>query len=141
MMWIQEYDVDGLRWDATAYIRNVKGHTKGLLGQEEEVFHIDNENNVIAFHRWAKGGPGDSIVVAANFSTQPCKNYSLPMPATGEWIVRFNSDSSTYNDEFGNFGDAIIYAGVAENESLPAKAKINVAPYSAIIMSQGKNDQ
>lgn len=25
LMWLREYDVDGLRWDATAYIRNVEG--------------------------------------------------------------------------------------------------------------------
>jgi 1,4-alpha-glucan branching enzyme len=26
LMWLHEYRVDGLRWDATAYIRNVNGN-------------------------------------------------------------------------------------------------------------------
>ena len=26
LMWIEEYGMDGLRWDATSYIRNVQGH-------------------------------------------------------------------------------------------------------------------
>ena len=26
LMWLNEYKVDGLRWDATAYIRNVQGN-------------------------------------------------------------------------------------------------------------------
>ena len=25
-MWLDEYQIDGLRWDATSYIRNAHGH-------------------------------------------------------------------------------------------------------------------
>jgi len=31
-MWLHEYQVDGLRWDATAYIRNRNGHDNDPAG-------------------------------------------------------------------------------------------------------------
>ena len=33
LMWLHEYRVDGLRWDATAYIRNVNGHDNDPAGE------------------------------------------------------------------------------------------------------------
>jgi hypothetical protein len=38
-----------------------------------EVYHLQDESKVIAFHRWDKGGAADDVVVVANFSHEPKK--------------------------------------------------------------------
>ena len=117
---------------------NLGGRTKGLTGQEVDVYHVNHDNKIIAWHRWESGGPCDSVVVVANFSSYPYEDYLIELPATGAWIVRFNSDSRDYDRDFGDFGKNSVQAKVVEKNGLPAQAIISVAPYSALILSQEK---
>lgn len=110
--------------------------TKGLTGQEVNVYHVNIEDKLIAYHRWDTGGLHDSVVVVANFSANPHEDYMIGMPANGEWVVRFNSDSTVYDLEFGDFGHAAVYAEPTERDGLPAQATFRIAPYSACILSQ-----
>lgn len=115
---------------------NRGGRTKGLTGQEVDVYHVDQDNKIIAWHRWESGGPSDSVVVVANFSANPYEDYLIDLPASGEWIVRLNSDGKNYDKDFGDFGNHTIQAKAMEKGGLPAQAKVVVAPYSALIISQ-----
>ncbi|MBS3742024.1 MAG: alpha amylase C-terminal domain-containing protein [Candidatus Cloacimonetes bacterium] len=117
---------------------NRDGKTKGLTGQEVNVYHLNNDDKIIAYHRWDSGGPQDSVVVVANFSSQPCQNYMLPLPDAGEWNVIFNSDSRIYDPNFEGFGNSVIHAEATDKEGLAAQAEVSVAPYSALILSQEK---
>jgi 1,4-alpha-glucan branching enzyme len=117
---------------------NRGGQTKGLTGQEVDVYHVNNDYKIIAYHRWESGGPHDSVVIVANFSSRPCEDYRIPLPAIGEWIVRFNSDSMSYDSDFGDFGISVVHAEATEKDGLPAQAKVSVAPYSALMLSQEK---
>ena len=115
---------------------NRGGRTKGLTGQEVDVYHVNNDVKILAYHRWESGGPRDSVVVVVNFSSHSCENYMISLPAAGEWIVRFNSDSRYYDKDFGDFGISVAHAEVTGKAGLPAQAKVNVAPYSALVLSQ-----
>jgi len=115
---------------------NRGGQTKGLTGQEVDVYHINNDDKVIAYHRWDSGGYHDSVVVVANFSSHPCQDYMIPLPDAGEWIVIFNSDSRYYDADFGDFGNSVIHAEGTDKDGLAAQAKVSIAPYSALILSQ-----
>lgn len=115
---------------------NRGGQTKGLTGQGVNVYHINNDDKIIAYHRWDSGGPHDSVVVVANFSSHPCQDYMVPLPDAGEWIVIFNSDSRYYDPDFGDFGNSVIHAEATDKEGLPAQAEVSVAPYSALILLQ-----
>jgi len=117
---------------------NRGNQTKGLVGQEVNVYHINNDDKIIAYHRWDSGGPHDSVVVVANFSSRPCQDYMIPLPEAAEWIVIFNSDSRYYDSAFGDFGNVVIHVDATEKDGLPAQAKVSVAPYSALILSQEK---
>ncbi len=115
---------------------NRDGHTRGLCGQGMDVHHLNDEQKVLAYHRWDQGGPADSVVVVANFSAEPRRDYRIGLPAEGRWTVRFNSDRKAYDAEFGDVGEAPVTAESQEYDGQPASGIIEVAPYSVIVLSQ-----
>ncbi|MDX1522616.1 MAG: alpha-amylase family glycosyl hydrolase [Anaerolineae bacterium] len=117
--------------------RNAEGHTQGLTGQHIDVFHVNNEEKLIAFHRWAEnGGPGDSVVVAANMANKSHEAYPLNFPAEGLWQVRFNSDSNHYDPEFGNHHSPAVIAEAADGDAPTIYGQVSIGPYTVIILSQ-----
>jgi 1,4-alpha-glucan branching enzyme len=124
--------------DLIALRLNCNGMTKGLTGQGLDVYHTNNADKVIAYHRWEDGGPGDSVVVVANFSTHPKEGYWIGFPSEGEWKVRFNSDSQVYEQEFGDLGSTAVHADAHEQDGLPARGQVSVSGYSTLILSQDK---
>ena len=68
--------------DLIALRRNLK-ETAGLTGQNLNVFHLDNGNKTLAYHRWENGGAGDDVVVVANFSNVPLQNLNIGFPRQG----------------------------------------------------------
>ena len=91
--------------DLIALRRNLAGKTRGLTGQNLNVFHADNGNKTLAYHRWENGGPGDDVVVVANFSNVPMQGLTIGFPRQGRWHVLFNSGASVYDPAFEN-GDS-----------------------------------
>jgi 1,4-alpha-glucan branching enzyme len=61
--------------DLIALRRNLRGTTPGLHGQGCRVFHINNDDKIIAFARWADS-PEDATIIIANFANQPRQNYT-----------------------------------------------------------------
>lgn len=110
--------------------------TRGLTGQHIQVSHVNDANNVVAFHRWEEGGPGDSVMVVANFTDQPKENYQIGFPAEGLWKLRLNSDAQVYSPDFAGFLSVDVTAQKGDYDGLPANAHINIGPYSALIFSQ-----
>jgi 1,4-alpha-glucan branching enzyme len=124
--------------DLAALRLNCSGLTKGLTGQRMEVYHINQEDKLLAYHRWEEGGPKDSVVVVVNFSTHQREGYWIGFPIEGEWAVRFNSDSKVYENAFGDLGSTAVHAGSGEQDGLPARGQISISGYSALILSQEK---
>ena len=126
--------------DLIALRLNKSGLTRGLSGQEVDVYHVNSNDKVIAYHRWNTGGPRDSVVIVANFSARSHGDYTIGLPAAGRWIVCFNSDSRYYDQEFGDFGSSSVHAAATGKDGLPAQGKIAVAAYSALILSQDERE-
>ena len=109
---------------------NKHGNTKGLTGQSTELFHRDDANNVLAFHRWDEGGPLDDTLVIVNFDKHRLENYEITLPIAGEWRVRFNSSWKGYSSDFHET-DANI---VATDKT--SKSTISLSDFSVIILSK-----
>jgi 1,4-alpha-glucan branching enzyme len=116
--------------------RNWYDSTRGLTGQNVHVHHVNQQDKLIAFHRWDQGGSGDDVVTLLNFSARGFGNYTIGLPRTGLWRVRFNSDWSGYDGSFGNAPSFDTTAGAVPYDSMPASAGLAIGPYSAIILSQ-----
>lgn len=116
--------------------RNEDGTTRGLSGQHTNVYHVNNADKLIAFHRWDRGGPGDDVVVVANFSNRQVKRALLGFPRPGTWRVRFNSDQKLYDSGFGDYlvRPAMAVEGAADG--MAYRAHVTLGPYSAAIFSQ-----
>ena len=116
--------------------RNWFNNTRGLRGQNTNIFKVDNRSKVLGYHRWDQGGAGDDVVVILNFGNQGYTNYFLGLPRPGLWKVRFNSDWSGYDAYFGNWFSYDTTATSGGTDNLMYAANIGIGPYSAIILSQ-----
>jgi 1,4-alpha-glucan branching enzyme len=70
----------GLRWQYP-----------GLRGQGFRVVHAQDDNRVLAFHRWVVG-EGQDVMVVVHLSTYNRYNYRIGFPGGGQWREIFNSD-------------------------------------------------
>ncbi|HJR78067.1 MAG TPA: alpha-amylase family glycosyl hydrolase [Nitrospiraceae bacterium] len=116
--------------------RNWSDGTRGLRGQHVHVFHVNNQDKVIAFHRWEHGGPGDDVVVVVNMADRAYDAYTIGFPRSGLWTVRFNSDWRGYSEDFNNQPSLDTMAEPGERDGLPSHGSLGLGRYSAVILSQ-----
>jgi 1,4-alpha-glucan branching enzyme len=122
--------------DLIALRRNLAGKTSGLTGQNLNVFHVDNNNKTLGYHRWMNGGVGDDVVIIANLSNDRQANLNIGFPRGGMWNVRFNSGAKVYDSTFENGDSFDTLANPGAMDGLNFNANISVGPYSLIILSQ-----
>lgn len=111
--------------------KNMHGHSAGLTGKNINISHVDDDNKVIAYHRWNQGGPRDDVFIIVNLGHRTHKEYVLGWPRNGQWIPRFNSSWNGYYNQFKNIDvpEVSVEAGTG-NVILP--------PTSILIFSQDK---
>lgn len=116
--------------------RNWYDNTRGLRGQHVNVHHVNNNDKVIAFHRWEIGGPGDDVIVVVNMGDRSYESYNIGFPHEGSWQVRFNSDWNGYSPDFGNHPGDDTTATWGASDGMPFNGNVGIGPYSVIILSQ-----
>jgi len=131
-----EHGIFGMYRDLIALRRNLPEVTRGLCGQNLHIYHFDNEAKLLAFHRWDKQGPKDSVIVVVNMTNQIRDEYVIGFPRAGLWKTRFNSDSYNYDPEFKNHPSHDAEAHEEETDGLPCSGKISIGPYTVVIFSQ-----
>jgi 1,4-alpha-glucan branching enzyme len=118
--------------------RNWDDRTRGLIAHNVNVFHVNDGDKVIAFHRWDRGGPGDDVVVVMNFANRSYDGYAIGFPRAGRWRVRFNSDWSGYSPDFGSKLGYDTEADRGPRDGLAFSGDIGVGPYSALVLTQDR---
>ena len=89
--------------DLLALRRNTYQTSAGLSGAHTSLFHVDDTNRVLAYHRWHEGGVGDDVIVVLNFGDTSFPVYDVFLPIGGEWQVAFQSARHEYHDHFEEF--------------------------------------
>jgi 1,4-alpha-glucan branching enzyme len=128
-IWLLYRDLARLR-------RNWFDTTRGLHGHSLNVFHVNNADKVVAFHRWENGGARDDVIVVLNFADRTFPSYTIGFPHSGFWRVRFNSDWSGYSPDFGNAPGYDTTADGPGLHGLPYRGNVGLGPYTALILSQ-----
>ncbi len=125
-----------LHRDLIALRRGGGGLTRGLRGDGLRILRAQDDPPFLAFQRWHEGGPGDEVVVVANFSHEAALDVRLGLPAPGRWRVRLNADWSLYSPDFG--GQEVLDLD-ADGEPMDDQAYsglVSVGPYGVVILSQ-----
>lgn len=95
LIWWDGLSSDKSMQDFFRFTRELIALRRDLVAMRQgaiNVFHVHNDNRVIAMHRWIEG-IGEDIVLAANFGEGTHFGYHLGMPGAGRWRERFNSDT------------------------------------------------
>lgn len=143
-------DDDPLNWDRNKGFRGITamykslidlrlnryGTTRGLTGRGLNIYHVNDDDNLIAFQRWFEHGPGDDVVVVANLQHVARTGYRVGMPCEGLWKLRFNSDAALYSSIFGDFDSFDVQAFAEDDDGMGAHANLDIGPYTMLIYSQ-----
>jgi 1,4-alpha-glucan branching enzyme len=115
-------------------LRGLAGRRKyrALRSDAINVFHVHNDNRVIAFHRWVEGA-GEDVVVVVSLREQTWYSYEIGFPADGSWREVFNSDvyDNWVNPMVAGNGGSIVASGPPRH-GMPCSATI-VIPANAIL--------
>lgn len=109
---------------------NMYNNTAGLSGRGVNLFHVDRDNNVFAYHRFDAGGPRDDTYVILNFGSGDFDEYKLWVPMPGSWTVRFNSSWKGYKSDSSE--SFVLVAETDETQSIT----VPLAAHNALILSQ-----
>jgi 1,4-alpha-glucan branching enzyme len=117
--------------------RNWYDTTRGLAGHNVNVHHVNRADKVIAFYRWAGGGPRDDVVVLANFANRSYADYRIGLPRDGRWRVRLNSDWRGYSPVLtGHASFDRDASGADAMDGMPCGGGIGIGPYTCLVLSQ-----
>ena len=122
--------------DLIALRRARDGTTRGLRGSNVAILRADQESKLLVMHRWMDGGPHDDTVVIANFADRTVDGMGAGFPAPGRWAVRFNSDATSYAEDFGSHDAFDIDAKGPPLDGCRQSAMVSLGPYSVVIYSR-----
>ncbi len=117
--------------------RNLSGVSQGLMGQHAHVYHHNPAEKVLALHRWGDADPEDGVVAVFNFRNRTLVDYRVGLPQDGLWKLRFDSHAAAYDPEYTGQVSADAGAEAGSADGMPFHGFVSLAPYSAVIYSQG----
>ena len=137
-----------LQWDSHKGMQRLVADLNALYRTEPALHEIDFdwngfewldlhdwENSVLAFLRRGKA-PGETIVVACNFTPVAREGYRVGVPDGGYYRELLNSDSHLYaGSNFGNGGG--VWAEPGEHGGRPFHLSLRLPPLAVVLLKAG----
>lgn len=112
----------------------IRRRSPALRGNaSQNIYHVNEQANVIAWHRWTPGG--DDLVFVASFNNSPFDSYCLGLPLSGDWLEIFNSDAAAYGGDNRGNGGRITASGPAR-DGLPSSACLTVPRMAVLVFGR-----
>ena len=121
-------------------LMHLRSRHPALRADTMHVFHVHEDNRIIAFHRWLEG-IGRDIVVVASLNESTFWHYQLGFPGRGRWLEVFNSD---YFDHMpnpqvaGNHGST--QAQAIPLHGLPCSADLVIPANGILVFARDSGD-
>jgi 1,4-alpha-glucan branching enzyme len=113
-----------------------RNRLRGLSGSGINVFHVHNDNRVLAFHRWVPG-EGHDVVVVTSLKESTFFNYEIGLPGGGYWREEINSDVyDNWVNPWGVGNGGGVFAAGGGMHGLPSAARITIPANSILIFSR-----
>jgi 1,4-alpha-glucan branching enzyme len=111
-----------------------------LRGEPIHVFHVHNDNRVLAFHRWLDG-VGRDVVVVASLNEATFYGYGLGFPGPGTWLEVFNGDvyDNYVNPAVAGNGGSVSADGPPMHD-LPCSATIVIPANGLLVFARDAGD-
>ena len=108
----------------------------GLRGQGFRVVHTQDENRVLAFHRWVEG-EGHDVIVVIHLTPFHRFNYRIGFPGSGRWREVFNSDvyENWVNPSTGGNGGE-VFADAQPLHGFGASASLLLPANSVLVFAK-----
>lgn len=111
-----------------------------LRGETINVFHVHEDNRILAFHRWLEG-IGRDVVVVISLCESTYNNYDLGFPLHGQWLEVFNSDVYDHFPNPNTAGNAgSIHVNGPAMHGLPCSCSITIPANSVLVFSRDSGD-
>jgi 1,4-alpha-glucan branching enzyme len=120
----------------TRELIGVRRNQPALRNEPVHVYHIHNDNRIIAYHRWVPN-EGRDVVIVASLNESTYWNYWIGFPGPGRWKEIFNSDvyENWVNPQVaGNGGE--IWANGGPMHNLPNSAGIVIPANSILVFAR-----
>jgi len=126
--------VDHLRF--TSDFIALRRSQPALRGEGLNVFHVHDQNRVLAFQRWVEG-EGRDVVVIASLNESTHWSYQVGFPSAGRWLEVFNSDvyDNWVNPQVAGNGGSVMADGEPLH-GLPASASIVIPANSVLVFAK-----
>jgi len=123
-------------WRCTADLIALRRDHESLRGDQVNAFYVNDNDRIMAFHRWIEG-VGEDVVVVVSLAEFTRYDYRLGMPGPGVWREIFNSDAydNMPNPWVAGNGGALV-AGGAPMHGLPASAAFVLPANSVLVLSR-----
>lgn len=112
------------------------GNTAGLTEENLDLFHVDSQTQTLAYRRYGAGGPGDDVIVIANFSSEPWPSLKIGFPRAGRWRIRLDTASALSPKNARVASEPAVVARQVPLAGMPCSATVSIGPYTALILSQ-----
>ena len=92
----------------------------------------DVDNSVLAFMR---SGPDDTVICIFNFTPQLLENYSVGIPADGDYQIIFNSDAAWYGGS-DNGTDGVVHTSDEAEHGFDHSLTMTLPPLGALFLKK-----